>query len=134
MLRNNNLRIRYIASLLLVMVPILIFSMVLYTSTTERSIQYINDQSLQRFTSATENISNIVDRLQYTATTAFGVEDVYKRQIFVRLVVLLRTEHMYQRIVLGCNHPFGHRQALQVNVIAPIEAHIGCLLYTSRCV
>lgn len=74
MLRNNNLRIRYIASLLLVMVPILIFSVVLYTSTTERSIQYINDQSLQRFTSATENISNIVDRLQYTATTAFGVE------------------------------------------------------------
>ena len=64
MLRNNNLRIRYIASLLLVMVPILIFSVVLYTSTTERSIQYINDQSLQRFTSATENISNIVDRLQ----------------------------------------------------------------------
>lgn len=57
MLRNNNLRIRYIASLLLVMVPILIFSVVLYTSTTERSIQYINDQSLQRFTSATENIS-----------------------------------------------------------------------------
>ena len=56
MLRNNNLRIRYIASLLLVMVPILIFSVVLYTSTTERSIQYINDQSLQRFTSATENI------------------------------------------------------------------------------
>ena len=31
MLRNNNLRIRYIASLLLVMVPILIFSVVLYT-------------------------------------------------------------------------------------------------------
>ena len=74
MLRNNNLRIRYIASLLLVMVPILIFSVVLYTSNTERSIQYINDQSLQRFTSATENISNIIDRLRYTATTAFGVE------------------------------------------------------------
>lgn len=73
--RNNSLRIRYITSLLLVMVPILVFSVVLYTTNTERNIQYINNQSLQSFTYATENISNVISRLQYTATTAFGLEN-----------------------------------------------------------
>jgi len=74
MLRKNSLRSRYIVSLLFIMVPILIFSFIMYASNYDRSVQYINQSALQNFTYATENISAVLNRLNYTAQTAFAVE------------------------------------------------------------
>jgi two-component system response regulator YesN len=74
LMRSNSLRMRYILSLLLVMVPILLFSIILFTSNHNRSVQYINSASLQNFTYAAENISAVFSRLNYSAETAFAVE------------------------------------------------------------
>ena len=71
---HNSLRIRYIASLLLVMVPILALAVILVSSSRERSVQYINNSALQNFTYATENISAVLNRLGDSAATAFNVE------------------------------------------------------------
>lgn len=74
-MRSNNIRIRFMLSLALVMVPILIFSATVFFSTTERSKQYINNMHLQNFTYAADNIATVIDRLDNASITAFSVEN-----------------------------------------------------------
>ena len=75
MLQKASVRFRYIYSLLLIMIPILIFSVIVYTSTQSNSMQYINSSSLQNFTYATSNLSSVLSRLDYAAKTAFVMEN-----------------------------------------------------------
>lgn len=75
MLQKASMRSRYVYSLLLMMIPILIFSVIIYTSTQESGMQYINGVSLQNFTYAAENISSLIGRLDYAAKTAFSIEN-----------------------------------------------------------
>ena len=73
-MKNVPLRLRYLASYLVLLMPILVFSFVLYYSTMDRGIQYTNTLSMQRFTYAAENISAIVSRLDYAAHSATVLE------------------------------------------------------------
>lgn len=75
MVYKKSIRTRYTTSLFLVLIPILIFSGIIYASNQVSSMQYINVTSLQNFTSATENISTVISRLHYAAQTAFTVEN-----------------------------------------------------------
>ena len=75
-MKRRSVRLRYLAGYLLVLVPILLFSLALYFSTVERSTQYINTASLQQFTYAAENISTIVTRLESSANSALALEAV----------------------------------------------------------
>lgn len=75
MLKSVSLRIRYFASLLLVLVPILALAMILVTSSRDRNIQYLNNTALQSFTYALENISSLLDRLNDLSNTSFNVEN-----------------------------------------------------------
>ena len=72
-MKRRSVRLRYLAGYLLVLVPILLFSLALYFSTVERSTQYINTASLQQFTYAAENISTIVTRLESSANNALAL-------------------------------------------------------------
>ncbi len=74
MLRGGGLRKRYLYSLLLVMIPILLLSVILFTSNRDRSIQYINSSTSQNFTYAAENVSFILTRLESSAKTSFTIE------------------------------------------------------------
>ena len=75
-MKRLSVRLRYLAGYLLVLIPILLFSLALYFSTVERSTQYINTASLQQFTYAAENISTIVTRLESSANSALALEEV----------------------------------------------------------
>lgn len=75
MLQKASMRSRYVYSLLLIMIPLLIFSVIIYTSTQASSMQYINSSSLQNFTYASENLSSLIGRLDYAAKTAFSIEN-----------------------------------------------------------
>ena len=72
---HKSLRVRYMLSLLLVMVPILALAVILVSSSRERSVQYINNSALQNFTYAAENISAVLNRLGDSVVTAFNVEN-----------------------------------------------------------
>ena len=74
MFRNNNLRSRITFSLLLVMIPILLSSVFLFVFHNERSIQYINAAFQQNFLYVTENVSALLNRLDYAVQTAFALE------------------------------------------------------------
>ena len=74
MFKHSNLRSRITLSLCLVLIPILIFSCFLFVFNQERSMQYINSSFQQNFLFVTENISAILNRLNYTAQTAFALE------------------------------------------------------------
>ena len=75
-MKRLSVRLRYLAGYLLVLIPILLFSLALYFSTVERSTQYINTASLQQFTYAAENISTIVTRLESSANSALALEEI----------------------------------------------------------
>ncbi|MBQ3157557.1 MAG: helix-turn-helix domain-containing protein [Clostridia bacterium] len=75
-MKRLSVRLRYLAGYLLVLIPILLFSLALYFSTVERSTQYINTTSLQQFTYAAENISTIVTRLESSANSALALEEI----------------------------------------------------------
>ena len=74
MLRKNNLRSRITFSLLLVMIPLLLSSVFLFVFHNERSIQYINASFQQSFQYVTENVSTLLNRLDYAAQSAFALE------------------------------------------------------------
>lgn len=75
-MKRFSVRLRYLTGYLLVMIPILLFSLALYFSTVERSTQYINTASLQQFTYAAENISTIITRLESSANSALALEEI----------------------------------------------------------
>lgn len=75
-MKRLSVRLRYLAGYLLVLVPILLFSLALYFSTVERSTQYINTASLQQFSYAAENISTVVTRLEASAKSALALEEM----------------------------------------------------------
>lgn len=75
MFKKNTLQGRITFSLFLVMIPILILCFFLYIFNQERSIEYINTTFQQNFLYVTENISVILNRLNYTAQTAFALEN-----------------------------------------------------------
>ena len=75
-MKRLSVRLRYLAGYLLVLVPILLFSLALYFSTVERSTQYINTSSLQQFCYAAENISTVVARLEASAKNALSLEEM----------------------------------------------------------
>ena len=75
-MKRLSVRLRYLAGYLLVLIPILLFSLALYFSTVEHSTQYINTASLQQFTYAAENISTIVTRLESSANSALALEEI----------------------------------------------------------
>lgn len=81
-MKHISVRLRYLAGYLLVLVPILLFSLALYFSTVERSTQYISTASLQQFSYAAENLSAIFNRLAASADSAFALEEtlVYDEQ------------------------------------------------------
>lgn len=87
-MKRLSVRLRYLAGYLLVLVPILLFSLALYFSTVERSTQYINTASLQQFTYAAENISTIITRLESSATSALALEEVLGVDAYGRRSVL----------------------------------------------
>lgn len=73
-MRGNSLRMRLLCSLALVMIPVVIFSVIIYIATRERSQQYVASMHLQNFTYAAENISTLIDRLKNASDTAFSLE------------------------------------------------------------
>lgn len=75
LLKSVSLRIRYFASLLLVLVPILALAVILVSTSRDRNIQYQNNSALQNFTYAVENISSLLDRLNDLSNTSFNIEN-----------------------------------------------------------
>ena len=74
-MRSSGLRIRYIASFLLLLLPIILFSIITYTSAMSRNRQYVNTSSLDGFTYAANNITTVTSQLDYTSRTAFNIEN-----------------------------------------------------------
>lgn len=91
-MKRLSVRLRYLAGYLLVLVPILLFSVVLYFSTVERSTQYINTASLQRFSYAAENITTILNRLEASAKNALALEEALDTDEFGRRRVINDTQ------------------------------------------
>lgn len=74
MRRKSSLRFRFTLSYFLILVPIFIFSIIIYVSNQSSSRQHIDASTLQNFNYAAENISTIFSQLDYAAQTAFNVE------------------------------------------------------------
>ncbi len=63
MLRRLNLRYLYTITIVLVFLVIFLFSIIVYTTSMNSSIQYVNTLTLEQFTYASANIHSIVTRL-----------------------------------------------------------------------
>lgn len=83
-----SLRLRYLATYLLFLIPILIFTMILYQSAADRGIQYTNTTAMQQFTYAAENIASIVNKFGYSAGSAFLLEEQLRTQADGKVQVL----------------------------------------------
>lgn len=90
-MKNRSLRLRYLAGYLLLLIPILIFSLTLYYSTMERSTQYICSASLQQFNYATENIAAILSRFESSAQNALSLEAFLQEDEHGQTVILNET-------------------------------------------
>ena len=83
-MKNLSLRLKFLGTYLLLLIPIIIFSLVLYFSSMDRGTQYTNTASLQQFTYAAENISAIIGRLEYAAGNAYSLEEQLTEDQFGR--------------------------------------------------
>ena len=70
MLKKSSLRIRYLVSYLLVLVTVTIFLSVLYSIYMNNNERYINTSTLEKFTYASENIANLLDKMDVSAANA----------------------------------------------------------------
>lgn len=75
MLRSNSLKLRYLISFWVILVPVALFLTILNHVTTDNNRRYINQVTLERFTYAAENLSTLLDRLDYAAESAQMLED-----------------------------------------------------------
>ncbi len=74
-MKKLSMRLRYLCSYLLILLPILIFALVLLFFTVNQGIQYINTTGLQQFTYAMENIASIFERIEDSASGALSLKD-----------------------------------------------------------
>lgn len=64
-----NLRLRYLISFLMIFIVVTLFSVILYSFYQDNNIRYVNTSTLEKFTYAADNISNMVQHLDTVAAT-----------------------------------------------------------------
>lgn len=74
MLRKMSFRKRYLLSFLLILIPVVLFLSVIGYIYNNNNIHYTNNTTLEKFTYATENISNILAQMDACALSAEKLE------------------------------------------------------------